>query len=465
MFSSYIKPHRGLLLKTIWPRKLSGVGKVTGTAAVLSDIVNFITNNVIPPYFLLMVSAVVFIFFCRRLWVNIHTEELPISKERTDFYYDDQGENTRFLFLVMVGFMLIWVSYVTMGTESLSERLLKKLNIIEGKVDTVHDKIIDIEKLLQTGMIIKDPNSAEEYFVNVRLLEFKNTRQSWETLTELYDRFGVGKMDSAEIFLRLGKQFIGRKKTRALMQGYFDKHNDPALLYHLNFSIRDPEERRTAFKKMREAFPEYAPSYLEQEGLRGGTKWWNATSFTDEEKYQRFIEDGKVIRLFVEKTDDLPTSNYYYTYPPNWESLGVNLIALSNIRIESAKRRLDQKKKTNEIKEARRLKSQAKEEKRKEERNVKPEISDWVFNKGVGSKEMGGSDDFLHLTYISVPKEFSHGSLFRYQFEGHKQVEVRRAPRLFANVPAKGIFILNWQDRDGIWHGPFKYPYDTQQAE
>lgn len=474
MLASFIRSHKGLLLKTLWPRNLSNVGKVTGISAAVADVLNFITNQVIPPYFLLLISVVVFIFFCRRLWIEIHKEELPVTNEKIDFYYDNQGENTRLILQVMIGFMIIWVSYVTVGTESISERILTKLNVIEGKVDVVRDKVVNIEKLLLAGRVINNPETAEEYIVNVRLTEHQDPRKAWETLAEFYELFGVGKMDSAQIFLRLGTQFIGRKKTRALMLEHFDKHNDPALLYHFNFSMRDPEERREAFKEMRELFPDYAPSYLEQEGLRGGTKWWYDNTFTEEEKYQRYVEDGKVIQLFIEKTDDLPTSTYFYAYPPNWESLGVNLEVLSSISIKDSKQKLDLKTTQIDKENARLLKIKTDEKERLEELDVKPEILKWTFSKGQGqwvmkdgvsSLVMDGTGDYLGLTFKSAPREFRYAINYRYQFEGREQVEDKKVPRLYEAVPASGIYTLSWQDRDGMWHGPFSYHYDTTQTK
>ncbi|MBL4603573.1 MAG: hypothetical protein JKY84_12565 [Emcibacteraceae bacterium] len=470
---SFLASHKGLLLKTLWPRRLSGVGKVTGIATFLSDAANFITDKAISPVLLFVTSVVVFVFFLSRLWPQIRQEELPITNEKIDLFYDDKGENTRFIFLVMTGFMITWISFTAVGPESISEKILKKLNIIEDKIENVQDTINNIEELLQAGTTVIDPNTPEEYYVNALFQQATNSSQSWEDIQTIYDRFGVGKMDSAEMFLRLGRQTLGTTKTRNLMQSYYDEHGDPALLYYLNISIRDPEERRTAFIKMRETFPEYPPSYLEHDVLGSGTKWWQGTSFTNEEKHLRFIEDKRIIDLFLTKIDDFPPSNYYYGYAPNWESNALSAQTLVTIQIQSEKQRMDNTKAREEMRSARRLKTETAEKARLDALDVKPQISDWVFNKGQGrwvinegvsSKVMDGTGDFLHLFLESAPRGFTSGKAFRYQFEGHDMVEVRRMPKLFEKVPAKGVFTLNWQDRDGNWHGPFTYPYDGQKA-
>ena len=127
-----------------------------------------------------------------------------------------------------------------------TERIGTSLGLIEARVNEIHGDTTVIRETLSGMELVKNPESAQEYFHNAWVLNMQrgDSAGAWQQLQALYHRHTPNKLDAADMYLTVGKSQLARPALQAQMVEIGRSRRDAAMLVVAARNAETPEAAR-----------------------------------------------------------------------------------------------------------------------------------------------------------------------------------------------------------------------------
>ncbi|MGE3665301.1 MAG: hypothetical protein AB7G51_01590 [Steroidobacteraceae bacterium] len=225
-----------LYWRLVWPRNTRIFAVVGAAMGLLPDIVSYLVERVTPfwPLIGFAMLAVLFGLLCfgRGAKVPLPTEAAVVDEVAAcvpcDVFRFGASSALAFAVVLVAG-------QGSTATEKVGVRLgliEQKLGVIADQVDTMSGQVEEFVQIAQPQAIVKQPRNAAEHFSNawVHLNIRRDQAAAWNSLQAMYAGDAPRKIDAADLYFSVGKNFVARTALVEQMRRLAAERGDATLL-------------------------------------------------------------------------------------------------------------------------------------------------------------------------------------------------------------------------------------------
>lgn len=329
-----METRRKVFWRLVWPRDTKIFGVVGAALGLLPDIVSFLTDRVTPFWPVLGFAAVAILFgllcFARGAKVL-----LPATPEKID-EVARCGQCDVFRFGASSAIVFIIVLAAGQGTTA-TEQVGSRLGLIERKLDVVVEQVgslsgqvEEIAQITQPQAIVERPRNAGEHFNNawVHLNIRRDSPAAWKSLQDLYAETPPSKLDAAELYFGIGKNFVARAALVERMRLLGTERADATLLVVAGRHAAETGQADALYEAARNIDPQLPFAYWDMQRpeltparmvVGDGARKAQAAAL------RRKVE---AIEKFRSLAAQRPMSVYFFLpqYQPDYEQVAVQMV-------------------------------------------------------------------------------------------------------------------------------------------
>lgn len=296
--------------RVIWSEGGSILLAVAAVVSMACDFGSFLANIALPKFFFMpgAILALIFLVACvRRI---IFRNSLGPSQGDLAIYGCVQCNIFRLFFFASIG---LGVLVLGSNGSTLTEIIGKKLQLIDESLIEIGGDVSVIRETAAPAEIIRNPSSAEDFFRNAWV--FSNLRRDGDSarnvLQKLYERYSPNKIDAAELYAEVGKNYLTSSALEAEMLKLARARKDAAMLVVVarRFSREDAVPLYTEAQTFD---PDMPFAYFDVYRADHYSKKMEFGSGALQGKSDEAKKNADALELFLQVASRKPISRYFY---------------------------------------------------------------------------------------------------------------------------------------------------------
>ena len=294
--------------RVFWPEDGTRFAAIGGFVGLASDFASFLGNLGSPKWLFwpALLGVVLLLVVCWRRVFDSKTTDTPDKLKAAI----DCAPCTVFRVLL---FACIGIGLLLMAGQGVTatERIGTSLGLIEARVNEIHGDTTVIRETLSGMELVKNPESAQEYFHNAWVLNMQrgDSAGAWQQLQALYHRHTPNKLDAADMYLTVGKSQLARPALQAQMVEIGRSRRDAAMLVVAARNAENPEAARALREEAQVIDPDMPFAHWDLAdysgqgvaSIPGDTQKWlehERAKLVSQEKFIEVAQRGLVARYF-----------------------------------------------------------------------------------------------------------------------------------------------------------------------